>query len=815
MTALYGDDMQTRPRSPGKFPTERPTGYRITLADGTLRDIPKAEFQQFFNDSKNRQLRTKFFGRQGAFNLSVGTWLGKYLGNTLYKKFGMNKKGGLADGKNTRDGDARSRLSRTIDALRGRLPNPANMTAAQARFQEKFGKWAGRGAKAGTAYMVAVGACIGLKIPKMISGFVAGVQLLQLLPVYSEVVGGPSGKLMAGDMAPDDMSAIGDLLTAKDSSGKSALDSPALQATMGINAGRPAVNADYVPGYGFMTNPVNRGLIDAGEASDATCDVVLSPITMLSFMAVTITLKAIESGTGIGALVALASTAIDFAVSYGIIEAIKWGAEQLMPAAIEWAKNAKIGIIEPGEDLGTQIAYSAEATYAIAGASNGVPGQSVAGISETAQMRQEDENDQRNYDIATLSPFDTSSQYTFFGSIMHTMGMGALARGGYTPLSFISSIFSAPAAILSPNASAAGLENRCSYADEFLYDTLSPETTPAITAGGFPCLGLNSYQDAMDAEDARNTLINAGWLDASKGIPDGATITDLMEPSEDYPGAFNGNGIIKQGTPLYEQIASCGDIGSGDYLFSATACMAPATTSTEEAIDIEGANSCIVAGVNACTTRPNSQGETSPSGYQNKTGVSASDKQLLAASVFLLDFMALQTINGDNDEPQTGSNGATSGDFVLPLDFGTYNISSYFGPRDCSDGISTCNHLGLDFAAPAGTPVYAISSGTVVQSDRNNPSCATGTSSSINNYVRIQHSDGSVSGYMHMPVDQIMVNVGDSVTTGQQIGVVGSCGQSTGPHLHLTTQDELSGNNIDPLEFLRSRGWDAETGDRT
>jgi len=83
-------------------------------------------------------------------------------------------------------------------------------------------------------------------------------------------------------------------------------------------------------------------------------------------------------------------------------------------------------------------------------------------------------------------------------------------------------------------------------------------------------------------------------------------------------------------------------------------------------------------------------------------------------------------------------------------------------------------HLGVDYAAPLGTPVYAIADGVVIKSafDRK-----------MGNYVAIRHSDGLTSYYLHLR--ERGIKNGSDVTAGQVIGRVGSTGTSTGPHLHL------------------------------
>lgn len=101
-------------------------------------------------------------------------------------------------------------------------------------------------------------------------------------------------------------------------------------------------------------------------------------------------------------------------------------------------------------------------------------------------------------------------------------------------------------------------------------------------------------------------------------------------------------------------------------------------------------------------------------------------------------------------------------------------------------------HHGVDFAAPQGTPVYAASSGVVLNADMGSLSDAFGK------VVLIEHGDKLQSLSAHL--SRIDVQIGDFVQAGQQIGLVGKTGRATGPHLHF----ELwrNGHPQDPLQYL-------------
>lgn len=105
-------------------------------------------------------------------------------------------------------------------------------------------------------------------------------------------------------------------------------------------------------------------------------------------------------------------------------------------------------------------------------------------------------------------------------------------------------------------------------------------------------------------------------------------------------------------------------------------------------------------------------------------------------------------------------------------------------------------HNGVDFAAPQGTPIYATRSGTVTTATAKKD--ANGNYISYGNYVVVNHGDGYSSLYAHMIY--YVVSQGDYVNQGQLIGYVGSTGNSTGNHLHLTFF--YNGSTVNPMDYL-------------
>ncbi|MCC8088114.1 MAG: peptidoglycan DD-metalloendopeptidase family protein [Rikenellaceae bacterium] len=98
-------------------------------------------------------------------------------------------------------------------------------------------------------------------------------------------------------------------------------------------------------------------------------------------------------------------------------------------------------------------------------------------------------------------------------------------------------------------------------------------------------------------------------------------------------------------------------------------------------------------------------------------------------------------------------------------------------------------HYGVDYTAPAGTPVYAIADGTVTSKSY---------SAQGGNTVKLKHSQGLESGYLHLQGFAKGLKVGQKVSQGELIGYVGSTGLATGPHLDFRLRK--NGKPIDPLK---------------
>ncbi|MFD8818339.1 M23 family metallopeptidase, partial [Streptomyces sp. NPDC059627] len=129
--------------------------------------------------------------------------------------------------------------------------------------------------------------------------------------------------------------------------------------------------------------------------------------------------------------------------------------------------------------------------------------------------------------------------------------------------------------------------------------------------------------------------------------------------------------------------------------------------------------------------------------------------------------------------------------YTLPVV--SYTITGTFG--QAGSMWSSGYHTGLDFAAPTGTLIKAVHSGTVTEA---------GWAGAYGYRTIITLDDGTELWFCHQ--SSIGVKVGQKVATGDVIGRVGATGNVTGPHLHLEVHPNGQATAIDPMPWLRGKG---------
>jgi len=122
-------------------------------------------------------------------------------------------------------------------------------------------------------------------------------------------------------------------------------------------------------------------------------------------------------------------------------------------------------------------------------------------------------------------------------------------------------------------------------------------------------------------------------------------------------------------------------------------------------------------------------------------------------------------------------------------------VSSVFGMRHHPILGYSRMHQGVDFAAPAGTPVVAAGDGVVVEAQ---------SLGGYGRWLRIRHAGGWDTAYAHLSAYAAGVRPGLAVRQGEVVGFVGATGEATGPHLHYEVWKD--GDRVDPATVPQSRG---------
>jgi murein DD-endopeptidase MepM/ murein hydrolase activator NlpD len=119
-----------------------------------------------------------------------------------------------------------------------------------------------------------------------------------------------------------------------------------------------------------------------------------------------------------------------------------------------------------------------------------------------------------------------------------------------------------------------------------------------------------------------------------------------------------------------------------------------------------------------------------------------------------------------------------------------FDINSRFGMRRLGGEPGVRMHKGVDIAAPSGTTVFAAGEGEVIRIGHD--------PAGYGNFIEMRHPNGMTTLYAHL--SRIDVATGDRIGSRERIGLVGSTGYSTGPHLHFEIRRD--GAQINPARVL-------------
>ena len=636
-----GKEMDIKGRG---YPDKNPTHWKVEgLNDG--KPIESSKLKDELLKKENRKIASKVYGRTGLFKMRFHAWTGKHI-SKLYEKFNIKRNGVISKL------DKKLGIKEKREKFKEKLPKFKEGPAL-----EKVGKGVSnlgsKLKKGGLAYAISAGACTVVKIPNLIAAGVAAIQLAPLLGLVMDVILSPGSQAKASGLdssgsgfSQETMETIGTMLTERgkmkgsDNAEGSALDSPYLLAAMGVNNDKPGIAKNYIPGYSVATNPIVQGFNEAKKDTEGVCDYILSPVAMYTSMAAEAAIAA--STGGISAILSWAGKA---ALSEVIKKVLEYTVgEKVKNILAELAKSLLIPDKAQYKDLGDALGVGAAAFFSAGSMGQMLPGLKMSQLAEFNGIQIANEEFQKEMDIASLSPFDTSSRYTFLGSIFHNMGNMMMANGTYskTPVAMLSNILRLPSMALSYSSTAkaaSGMysDKYCGYAKDFSMGSGSSED-PAVNMAGLPCTGITNSQANMSVEEAIQIAEDEGWVKKDADIPDGATIADLMD-----------NYIIKD-TPLHDFIEDCSAAEKGEYWFNSGGCTAP--TDSTQTVSI------------TTPTYKDSEGKdiTNKSFEVENSAKQYDDRKLSAMSVFLIDFQIAQSINGEDDEEEAPSTTAKAPD---------------------------------------------------------------------------------------------------------------------------------------------------------
>ena len=623
------------------YPEKKPTHWKVEgLNDG--KPIESSKLKDELLKKENRKIASKVYGRTGLFKMRFHAWTGKHI-SKLYDKFNLKRNSAISKI------DKKLGVKERANKLKEKLPG-FNDDKAIGGINERVTKSTEKLKKGGLVYVAAAGICLALKLPNIIASGVAAIQLVPLLGLVMDVILSPGSQAKASGLdsngsgfSQETMETIGTMLTERgkmkgsDNAEGSALDSPYLLAAMGVNNDKPGIAKNYIPGYSVATNPMVRTLNSAEEASEPVCNYILSPVAMYSSQAVDLAIDATGAATfGLTSLAkwiakkTLATVTTEL-LKYAVGDTVKKILKELAVSMLT-SNNAQY------KDLGDALGVGAAAFFASGSMGQMLPGLKMSQLAEFNGIQIANEEFQKEMDIASLSPFDTSSRYTFLGSIFHNMGNMMMANGTYskTPVAMLSNILRLPSMALSYSSTAkaaSGMysDKYCGYAKDFSMGSGSSED-PAVNMAGLPCTGITNSQANMSVEEAIQIAEDEGWIQKDMDIPDGADISDLMN-----------NGYIVKDTPLHDFVEDCGDASTGSYWFSNGGCTAPS-------------DSTRVAKITEKTYKDEEGKDITNESFGTENSAKQyDDRKLSAMSVLLIDFQIAQSINGEDDEEDAPS----------------------------------------------------------------------------------------------------------------------------------------------------------------
>lgn len=624
----------------GKYVEKNPSHYEFIDKDGNTKRIKSSEFVSEYKN--NPVLRSTF---KKAYNMRYYSWVGKTIRKIFYSKYNLSQGGGVDSNQPAvTEGEVSPEDESDTDKIREqteeRLKPPSSASDGQTLIKNRLSSMVERTIKKtqktgfDPALTVGVGLCTAVNIPRFVAGTVRAIQVAQVVALANDLILSPAGKVKSGEMEPSSVSSIGDILTERPIVGgvptPSALDSAILMSAIGVNKSKVKITKDSaVPGYGAYRNGFTNLTSGISASTQSACNKIASPQAALVSGAISGAITAGTGGVGGVVIAALkgagkiaavlgAGTAVIFILEKsGLLDEIaKIGLSVLQNSLGDYIEGAK------GEKLGDALGVGLLSFFSLGSLSGGNAVLKKDQVADFSKMMGSVDEDYRQEAIATLSPFDISSPYTFMGNLVSTLNLNGFTNPSNILTATTSTLLNSPGSLLFPRTLAASdeVEGRCGYADMFDLDS-----DVAVNAAGYPCTGIPTAYLGMSTDDVYNRV--ASEIDENSGEPtdDGDISSMLADCAEGDLESISGCTI--DATPATPTPST------GEYN----------TKPTEE----EMSN----AGLSEEEKEKIRNGTPNTTPAQSKT-----DKDRAALSLYLADKQVSDTLDGsDEEEFSTGS----------------------------------------------------------------------------------------------------------------------------------------------------------------
>ena len=733
---------------------DTPTEYRFTDKTGKEVRVYADDFMKTFKN--NPEFRKMI---RGAYNMRYLGYSGWYMFKNFFSGFGGKKDGGVAADSDTSEKTIGEKIKKILaskldvkdaDSIKSIIR--AYLEKTQKSLAEKIKRSGGS-----TTLLVGTTACSVVNTPRLIANAYRAIQYAQLAFALQDILLSPGDMQKAGAIDSTKIAAIGTALTERvkqdDGTISSAVDSPILQSAISVNTNKTGISK-YSPGYSLLKNSLVQGSTSLSGSTKKFCNIINSPEAMVFADATDAVIGTATGGAGavlMAALRAVAASLATIGAVDGAVEAMNKAGilDKLTNFAFDIAKGAIGNYLDgaKGGALGDALGTGIFAYFSTAATSSGAAVLKTNQVSSFSNIRSAYNNELKQEDIATLSPFDTSSQYTFLGSIMTNLALnGAKDNVVSTGLSSLGYILSAPLKLLSPSAGAADSatsdEKKCSYADSY-----GVESDIAVNAAGYPCAGIPVDYINMSSDEVMSYVSD-----------------DIDEDT----------GEIKDGTDTSSVVSDCNSVDfssiSGCTISSDNADVKKRAAQSLYQYDLQVEN--MFNGQDQSATDPSATSTSSTSASSSTTLVSGTAKELAQK---ILDSKRVNDTTGQLKEVVNGTrtNIDTNVLSVLATLSQSYSFTISSIKRDEALSVGAKNyslHLSGHAVDIAGTPgIDGVSFG------------ASGTNGTIQKFLNSVAAILPSNGEIGVPMDYITPTKSAVKNDGCRVFY----DSGTGPHIHI------------------------------